>query len=813
MTLLAMLCLALRGCLPACAARREPIDVVLLLDNSGSMARQPNASGSDERFMRVTAVQYLLEKMAPGDRAAVVTFDSRVHTDSVASTLTDVAEAGRRAPFDAGIVKLTDTPEYSTDMAAGLKAAEHVFLAARGEKRRRFLIFLTDGAPNADPKDRAAVAANQPDALVKTAGQLAHSERITLHTIGLGTLDKEGGIDPQALLQRMALAGGGTFSRVVEAGTLPDVFSAIFAQIVGHEVTHTVRAGPPQTFTVAPGTANLRVIAASDTAQTIHLTGPDGHIESVHTVAPLLPGKQTATLAVAAPGARPGQWQVAVDRGAVEIAWEPNFVAVVRSPVENARVAPHQAVQIVAEIHAKSGAAALNLPGSRMEIVGGGNEQIPLVRMTPDPAHPGRFHALIESGDAGAQELLVRCYRRGEFGEEEGGPARPVLQVTPLPHLEVTSPTPDAAFVVRQKVPLAGHLTLNGQPLMALPPELHLTAALQTPAGRTDLPLLLDANGNFQNAPNAGDRPGPAMLTVTLAGEVNGGPVVPQRVIIPFSLAPQPFIRLAWRLNVPRTRKRDALLTMDPDERLSLPVDVVCAAPTPQPVRFHMSGMSGMGGNAPDTVWTIPAQQPETVRNLMISPGHIAPGNYDLDIVTQAGEAGVLSNNPPLHVHVHVRSWLERNRWWFYPALVLLFLLIVSGIAFASWWTRREAWRKQRMRAVLNQVYVQVPGTQQKFRPDNPLPRFWFTAGGKGSDVELRVNSEPLFEEPVMRISVQWNRKANGPQVRVTPTGTSTMFADRNGALLQGDVVPTEGDTMFYVDPAHVLVAVLSELT
>src|SRR6476661_5144495 len=79
---------------PAWPADRERLDVVVVLDNSGSMHREGGVPGNDERFMRVTALQYLLEKMGPGDRAALVTFDTEAHADPEASRLRDVAEPG-----------------------------------------------------------------------------------------------------------------------------------------------------------------------------------------------------------------------------------------------------------------------------------------------------------------------------------------------------------------------------------------------------------------------------------------------------------------------------------------------------------------------------------------------------------------------------------------------------------------------------------------------------------------------------------------------------------------------------------------------
>src|SRR5215469_6404006 len=75
-----LLLLGIGGMLaPVRAAAHEPVDIVILLDNSTSMRILDNGQpGTDMQFMRLTAVQYLLEKLAPQDRLAVLTFDTTV---------------------------------------------------------------------------------------------------------------------------------------------------------------------------------------------------------------------------------------------------------------------------------------------------------------------------------------------------------------------------------------------------------------------------------------------------------------------------------------------------------------------------------------------------------------------------------------------------------------------------------------------------------------------------------------------------------------------------------------------------------------
>ena len=58
----------------ACAAFTKPLDVVLVVDESGSMYGWGPVSPQDPTFFRYTAVQYVLRKMLPEDRLAVVAF-------------------------------------------------------------------------------------------------------------------------------------------------------------------------------------------------------------------------------------------------------------------------------------------------------------------------------------------------------------------------------------------------------------------------------------------------------------------------------------------------------------------------------------------------------------------------------------------------------------------------------------------------------------------------------------------------------------------------------------------------------------------
>jgi len=195
---------------------RPPVDVALVLDRSGSM-------GGSKFSMARTAVQHAIRLLAPTDALAVVCYDDRV--DTLLARTPASAEAKALA-LDR--LAVTDA-RGATDLAGGwLQGAAE--LAADAPEARRRVLLLTDGLANRGLMDPAELDA---------AAQSLRAQGITTSTFGLGADFDE------ALLSRLATAGGGRFYFIEQASQIPDVFTSELGEaldIVARDATVDITA-------------------------------------------------------------------------------------------------------------------------------------------------------------------------------------------------------------------------------------------------------------------------------------------------------------------------------------------------------------------------------------------------------------------------------------------------------------------------------------------------------------------------------------------------------------------------------------------
>ncbi len=146
----------------------EPIDVVVLLDDSGSMAtcwpwpkeglpstppctfpsvNQP----SDPNELRYSAARLLIHLADEEDRIAVVRFDSQAEGVGALGAMQSAGSSENRRLLAASLNAPTNyLPRGYTRMDLGLAEATRLLDASRQPNRSQYVLLLTDGEPTAD---------------------------------------------------------------------------------------------------------------------------------------------------------------------------------------------------------------------------------------------------------------------------------------------------------------------------------------------------------------------------------------------------------------------------------------------------------------------------------------------------------------------------------------------------------------------------------------------------------------------------------------------------------------------------------------
>ncbi len=243
------------------AAAATPVDVVFVLDNSGSMRAH------DPGFLTRDAVLDFAEALAA--RAAAESFDARVGVVLFVekarlvlplTKLSNGAAATVLAPALAGL----DYSGQRTRSADGVERALYTLRQAEQPGARQAIILLTDGKlDTGDPaRDREAAAWLRDD----LAGE---SQERGIPIFGLAFTDRA---DYQ-LLQAVARKTGAAYYRAERADELGDITAKVLAQLMSGEPQRLAAENPGAGAGVVPAPAPARPTPDVSAAPLQHRAG------------------------------------------------------------------------------------------------------------------------------------------------------------------------------------------------------------------------------------------------------------------------------------------------------------------------------------------------------------------------------------------------------------------------------------------------------------------------------------------------------------------------------------------------------------
>ncbi|MFC6723185.1 VWA domain-containing protein [Halobium palmae] len=246
-------------------AYRPALDVVFVIDESGSMAYNANtevagceAGGSDpgcqsKREAAQVASKGFVEQLNESkDRVGFVGYDTQaryIRVDGEYYFTDDFSDSGAKATidqFDQGGGTASNT---------GVQKANALFSLKGNASKKRVMILLSDGQ-NSDAAD---------DERLYDAAREARDDGVVVYTVGFGSEDS---IDSD-VLRKTATITGGKYYYADDAGRLDAVFDEIFAKISDSKV---VVHHPVTMQTTVGGTTYQPTYADSNTSYIANVT-------------------------------------------------------------------------------------------------------------------------------------------------------------------------------------------------------------------------------------------------------------------------------------------------------------------------------------------------------------------------------------------------------------------------------------------------------------------------------------------------------------------------------------------------------------
>ena len=189
-----------------------PKDIVLMIDNSGSMKK-----GDPHFVTKNAATEFVKNLPDDGTQVAVLIFDHRVNLAVPLTTVSEVTKKDILSNFD------IDYQGQFTNIPAAMERAIYELKTKGQEESQKFIIFITDGIVDTGDKIRDI---NKTRWLRENLAEDAAEQGIKIFGIAFTKLaDFE-------LIQSLAQKTKGKYFRVLTPEEIPEVFSRIYQLIM-----------------------------------------------------------------------------------------------------------------------------------------------------------------------------------------------------------------------------------------------------------------------------------------------------------------------------------------------------------------------------------------------------------------------------------------------------------------------------------------------------------------------------------------------------------------------------------------------------
>jgi Mg-chelatase subunit ChlD len=249
--------------------RRQPLDVMFVIDESGSMSRNDGDTTTRSEEAQAASKAFVADLNASRDRAGVISYNDGDGIYRITDNNRYITSNFGTASASTGLNEtIEDIPARGgTETQNGVRKANNVFSMKSDESRNKVMVLLTDGVnndcqdwgdntDNNDPFDCGGPSPTDNELTVEYAKNAAGDD-VTIYTIGYGD---SSAID-QALLKRVATVSGGEFYRADDADELNDIFDEIRRSIAS---TQIIARDPISSNITANGTVHTPAVPGDD---------------------------------------------------------------------------------------------------------------------------------------------------------------------------------------------------------------------------------------------------------------------------------------------------------------------------------------------------------------------------------------------------------------------------------------------------------------------------------------------------------------------------------------------------------------------